>query len=173
MTRWIMAMGENWISTNAVIFSLVNRTRYKVTGPDELRRDNWYLLLVNHQTWVDIIALQTVLNRRIPFLKFFVKQQLIWFPLLGLAFWALDMPFMRRYSKDYLARHPEKKGQDLEMTRKACARFSLDPDERHQFCRGYALQRGEARSSGFAVSPFAATEVWRHRSDRFSHGRNV
>ncbi len=151
MTRWIMAMGENWISTNAVIFSMVNRTRFNVTGLDELRRDNWYLLLVNHQTWVDIIALQTVLNRRIPFLKFFVKQQLFWFPLLGLAFWALDMPFMRRYSKDYLARHPEKKGQDLEMTRKACARFHSTPTSVINFVEGtrFSEEKRDRRDSPY------------------------
>ena len=44
-------------------------------------------------------------------------------PFLGLAFWALDYPFMKRYSKAYLARHPEMAGQDLEITKRACARF--------------------------------------------------
>ena len=173
MTRWIMAMGENWISTNAVIFSMANRTEFEVTGLDQLRRDNWYLLLVNHQTWVDIIALQTVLNRRIPFLKFFVKQQLIWFPLLGLAFWALDMPFMRRYSKDYLARHPEKKGQDLEMTRKACERFHSTPTSVINFVEGTRFSEEKRarrdspyrhllppRSGGIAITVSAMGEMF-------------
>ena len=173
MTRWIMAMGENWISTNAIIFAMVNRTRFTVTGLDELRRDNWYLLLVNHQTWVDIIALQTVLNRRIPFLKFFVKQQLIWFPLLGIAFWALDMPFMRRYSKDYLAKHPDKKGQDLEMTRKACARFHSTPTSVINFVEGTRFSEEKRarrdspyryllppRSGGIAITVSAMGEMF-------------
>ena len=70
MTRGCMAMGENWISINSWIFGLVNSTQYTVTGADELRDDKWYLVVVNHQTWVDVIALQTAFNRKIPFLKF-------------------------------------------------------------------------------------------------------
>lgn len=67
------------------------------------------------------------MNRRIPLLRFFLKQELIWVPIIGLCWWALDFPFMKRYSKAYLARHPEKKGQDLATTRKACAKFSRIP----------------------------------------------
>jgi 1-acyl-sn-glycerol-3-phosphate acyltransferase len=145
MTRWIMAMGENWISTNAFVFDLVNGTRYHVTGLDGLSREQWYMLVVNHQTWVDIIALQTVFNRRIPFLKFFVKQQLIWFPVLGVAFWALDMPFMKRYSKDYLQKYPEKKGQDLEMTRQACAKFHATPTSVINFVEGTRFSEAKRR----------------------------
>ena len=61
---------------------------------------SWYLVLSNHRSWVDILVLQSVFRGRIPFLKFFLKQQLIWVPLLGLAWWALDFPFMRRHSAD-------------------------------------------------------------------------
>ena len=151
MTRWIMAMGENWISGNAMIFSLVNGTRYDVRGLDGLSRNKWYLLVVNHQTWVDIIVLQTVFNRRIPFLKFFVKQELIWFPVLGIAFWALDMPFMKRYSKGYLQKHPEKKGQDLEMTKRACEKFHETPTSVINFIEGtrFSEQKRAKRQSPF------------------------
>ena len=57
-----------------------------------------YLVLANHQSWVDILVLQKVFNRRIPLLRFFLKRQLFWVPLLGLAWWALDFPFMGRYT---------------------------------------------------------------------------
>ena len=69
--------------------------------------------------------LQAVFNRRIPFLKFFLKQQLIWVPFLGLAWWALDFPFMRRHSREQLEKHPEWRGEDLEVTRQACEKFRL------------------------------------------------
>lgn len=173
MTRWIMAMGENWISTNALVFGLVNGTRYDVSGVEGLCRDKWYLVVVNHQTWVDIIALQTVLNRRIPFLKFFVKQELIWFPVLGVAFWALDMPFMKRYSKGYLQKHPEKKGQDLEMTRRACAKFHATPTSVINFIEGTRFSEAKRarrdspfryllppRSGGIAVTMSSMGEMF-------------
>ena len=66
-------------------------------------------------------------DRRAPFFKFFLKQELIWVPVLGLAWWGLDYPFMKRYSKATIAKHPELKGKDLETTRKACERYRNQP----------------------------------------------
>jgi len=136
MTRWIMVAGEAWVGCNALIFSVGNSTVWDVRGLEGLSRNHWYLVIANHQTWVDIVAMQTVLNRRIPFLKFFIKQELIWFPFLGLAWWAMDMPFMKRYSKSYLANHPEDKGKDLEATRKACRKFRHTPTSVINFIEG-------------------------------------
>jgi len=136
MTQWIMAMGESWVSWNAVILALKSSNRVDTRGLEGLKREDWYLVIANHQTWVDIIALQVVLNRRIPFLKFFIKQQLIWFPLLGIAWWAMDMPFMKRYSKSYLAKYPEKKGKDFEATRIACGKFRNTPTTVINFVEG-------------------------------------
>jgi 1-acyl-sn-glycerol-3-phosphate acyltransferase len=136
MTRWIMAMGENWVAMNARILSVGNSTQWDVRGLDGLSSSDWYLVIVNHQTWTDIVALQTVLNGRIPFLKFFIKQQLIWFPVLGIAWWAMDMPFMNRHSKSYLAKHPEKKGEDLLATRRACEKFRDTPTSVINFIEG-------------------------------------
>ena len=103
LTEWIMTMGEFWVAGNAAIFGMSNTEKLDVRGDESLSRQDWYLVISNHQTWVDIVVLQVVMNRRIPFLKFFIKQQLIWFPFLGIAWWAMDMPFMKRYSKAYLA----------------------------------------------------------------------
>lgn len=136
MNRWSMGIGENWISCNTAIFGAANGTKYTVKGTEGLSKAKWYLVIVNHQTWVDVIALQTALNRRIPFLKFFVKQQLIWFPVLGIAFWAMDMPFMKRHSKAYLQQHPEQKGKDLEATKKSCERFHDTPTSVINFIEG-------------------------------------
>jgi len=151
MTRWIMAIGEVWISVNAWDFAIFNRTQWDIRGLEKLSRNNWYLLISNHLTWVDIVALQQILNRRIPFLKFFIKQELIWFPVLGIAWWAMDMPFMKRYSKSYLARHPEKKGMDLEITKKACRKFRDTPTTVINFIEGtrFSPEKKARRKSTF------------------------
>lgn len=151
LTRWLMRLAENWISVNALIFGSVNRTHWNLTGFDGLRRDAWYLVIVNHQSWVDIIALQTVFNRRIPLLKFFIKKQLMWFPVLGIGFWALDMPFMHRHSKSYLAKHPEKKGSDLAVTRAACRKFRYTPTSVISFVEGtrFSEQKKVRRGSPY------------------------
>jgi 1-acyl-sn-glycerol-3-phosphate acyltransferase len=88
-----------------------------VAGLDALDYRGWYMVNCNHQSWVDIFVLQHLFNRRIPLLKFFLKQQLIWVPVMGLAWWALDFPFMRRHSDQYLRKHPEMRLKDLETTR--------------------------------------------------------
>ncbi len=151
MTRWIMTIGEIWVGCNAAIFGLVNDTRWEVSGLEGLSKNDWYLVVANHQTWIDIIALQTVLNRRIPFLKFFIKQELIWFPIMGIAWWGLDMPFMKRYSKSYLAKNPHKKGKDLEATRKACEKFRYTPTSVINFIEGtrFSQEKRERRASPF------------------------
>jgi 1-acyl-sn-glycerol-3-phosphate acyltransferase len=151
LTRWIMSVGEAWIGCNALIFSVGNSTRWEFRGLEGLSRDRWYLVIVNHQSWVDIIAMQTMLNRRVPFLKFFIKQELIWFPFLGLAWWAMDMPFMKRYSKSYLAKHPENKGKDLEATRQACEKFRDTPTSVINFIEGtrFTEEKKAKRGSSF------------------------
>ena len=125
---WLMShTHEAWISNNKGWMNLVRRTRWHVSGLQGLDYQHSYLITSNHQSWVDILVLQYVLNRKIQPLKFFLKQELIWVPVIGLAWWALGFPFMKRYSKAYLEKHPEKKGKDLETTRKACERYKNQP----------------------------------------------
>jgi 1-acyl-sn-glycerol-3-phosphate acyltransferase len=151
LTRWLMWIAENWIAVNAFALRGVGSREWRAEGAEALDRHGWYLVLANHQTWVDIVVLQVAFNRRIPLLKFFIKQQLIWFPLLGLGFWALDMPFMKRHSPSYLARHPEKKGGDLEATRKACEKFRHTPTSVINFVEGtrFSEAKREARNSPY------------------------
>lgn len=136
LARALVAIAESWIGVNNALFDLFTRIRWQVGGLDGLRRDRNYLVLCNHQSWVDIPVLQKVFNRRIPFLRFFLKQQLIWVPLLGLAWWALDFPFMKRYSPQTLLRHPELQGRDREATRKACEKFRHMPVAVMNFAEG-------------------------------------
>lgn len=136
VSRWLMMMAESWISGNRLILAGSGSRTWHADGVEDLSRQGWYLVLANHQTWVDIVVLQVAFNRRIPLLKFFIKQQLVWFPLLGIGFWALDMPFMKRYSPSYLAKHPEKKGKDLEATRLACRKFEDTPTSVINFVEG-------------------------------------
>lgn len=68
--------------------------------------------------------------------KYFLKQQLAWVPFIGLACWALDMPFMKRYSRSYLLRHPEHRGKDVETTRRSCEKFRAHPTTIVNFVEG-------------------------------------
>jgi 1-acyl-sn-glycerol-3-phosphate acyltransferase len=135
----LLRIAEAWIACNSAWMRLTQRTAWDVQGLDGLNPRSWYLVTANHQSWVDILVLQHLLNRRIPLLKFFLKQQLIWVPVMGLAWWALDFPFMRRHSEAYLQKHPEMRGRDQETTRRACEKFALVPTSVMNFLEGTRL----------------------------------
>ena len=144
-------MASMWVSCNSFIFSFINKTKWNIEGNDQLTVENWYLILANHLSWVDIIVLQTVLNKKVPFLKFFIKRELFWLPFLGVAWWALDMPFMQRYSKSYLKKFPNKKGQDIKATQKACKKFQDNPTSVINFVEGTRCNEHKRKETN---SPF-------------------
>jgi 1-acyl-sn-glycerol-3-phosphate acyltransferase len=139
LTRLATVISEGWVSGNSGWMRLTQGMQWDVQG---LQRDNeldargWIMVTCNHQSWADIFVLQHLLNRRIPLLKFFLKQQLIWVPVMGLAWWALEFPFMRRHSEAELKKHPELRGQDQEATRRACAKFARTPTSVMNFLEG-------------------------------------
>ncbi len=95
--------------------------------PEDLSPKGRYIVTSNHQSWTDIIVIQKLFNRKIPFFRFFLKEQLLFVPVLGLAWWALDYPFMKRYSRDTITKKPHLKGRDMEITRRACEKFRTMP----------------------------------------------
>ena len=120
-------MGTAWISLNNLNLRLTNRIRWDVEGVEGLSTDEWYLVLANHQSWVDILVLQNVFNGKIPFLKFFLKKELLWVPFLGLAWWALDFPFLERSSNA---------GRDQKMILRAARKFRVAPVSVMNFVEG-------------------------------------
>lgn len=134
---WLLTfIADKWILINTFNQKLMNNIRWDVKGLEGLKEDGWYLVLANHQSWTDILVLQRIFHRKIPFLKFFLKKELIWVPFLGLAWWALDFPFMKRYSKAFLDKYPHLKGKDIEITRKACEKFKTLPVSVMNFVEG-------------------------------------
>ena len=152
LNRVLHWIGENWIACNSAWMSLTQRTEWDVRGLEGLNYHGWYLVVSNHQTWVDIFVMQHLLNRRIPLLKFFIKRELIKVPLMGFAWWALDFPFLYRHSAAYLEKHPEQRGKDYEATRRACAKFATISTSIMNFLEGtrftpakHARQQSEYR----------------------------
>ena len=129
-------LSYTWIYCINGFIGLIKNVEYDVEGLEELRLDEWYLVISNHQTLVDIVVLQKIFHGRIPFLKYFLKRDLIWMPILGLAWWALDYPFMKRYSAELLRKKPHLKGGDIKATRKACAKFKDRPASIMNFVEG-------------------------------------
>jgi 1-acyl-sn-glycerol-3-phosphate acyltransferase len=151
LTAVLTAIAENWIGVNNALLALFQRVQWDVRGLEGLRRDQWYLVISNHVSGADIPVLQRVFHRRIPFLRFFLKQELIWVPVLGVAWWALDFPFMQRHSAATLAKHPEKRAQDREAVRRSCDRFRTMPTSILNFVEGTRIS---PEKHGAAGSPY-------------------
>jgi 1-acyl-sn-glycerol-3-phosphate acyltransferase len=128
--RALNALASTWVAVNNAWIGAVCPSPWDVQGVDRLHLGGWYLVSSNHQTWVDILVLQRVFHHRIPFLKFFLKRELIWVPVIGLAWWALDFPFMKR------GRGAGAQRSDLRATREACEKFKRIPTSVINFVEG-------------------------------------
>ena len=129
--RALNALASAWVAVNnAWIVAVRPAARWDVQGVDSLHPQGWYLVSSNHQSWVDILVLQRIFHGHIPFLKFFLKQELIWVPVIGLAWWALDFPFMKR------GRGHGARSSDLKTTREACEKFKSIPTTVINFVEG-------------------------------------
>jgi len=137
----LATLGEGWVGMNDRIFDAMLPTKWDIQGIDDLDPRGRYLIISNHLSWIDIFVLQRAFHGRAAFLRFFLKQQLIWFPIVGQACWAMEFPFMRRYSPEYLQRHPEKRGKDLETTRRAAQRYRHIPVSILNFVEGTRFTR--------------------------------
>ncbi|OIQ48638.1 MAG: acyltransferase [Gammaproteobacteria bacterium MedPE] len=139
---------SGWIKVNTINQRLFSRTIINTNELPPLSTKEWYMVIANHQSWVDILVLQRVLDGKVPFLKFFLKQQLIFVPIIGLAWWALDFPFMKRYSKALLAKKPHLRGKDVAATQKSCEKFQLKPVSVVNFVEGTRFTQQKSAQQG-------------------------
>ncbi len=121
-------------------------------GRQHLSPEQWYLVVCNHQTWADILLLQTYLLDDIPPLKFFTKSQLIWLPFVGLAMSVLGFPYVKRVSKEQIKRNPALRNADKNNVLQACEGFKNHPTSILNFAEGtrltaekYQRQNGELK----------------------------
>ncbi|WP_374658435.1 acyltransferase [Inhella sp.] len=129
--RLLMQLAGAWVALNKQWMDACNPgLRWRLEGLEGLSPQGWYLLTCNHLSSVDILVLQHALHGRIPFLKFFLKRELIWMPVIGMAWWALDFPFMRR------GKTREDQRRDLEAARASCEKFRRVPTSVMNFVEG-------------------------------------
>ena len=150
-SKLLILIGRAWINSNSFFFELVLKVKFDIQGLEHLSPKESYLVISNHCSWTDIFVLQHIFRQRIPFLKFFLKKELIWVPLLGVAWWALDFPFLKRYSRQFLKKHPELRGKDMETTRKYCEKFKFSPVSTMIFLEGtrFNLQKHQEQKSTY------------------------
>jgi 1-acyl-sn-glycerol-3-phosphate acyltransferase len=143
---------RQWLLRNRQLINLFNRVEWQVSGDlAGLSQQQWYLLIANHKSWLDIAVLGQFALERIPEPKFFLKEELKYVPFIGSGSWALDMPFMKRYSQAQIRKNPALKGQDIETTRRSCEVFRTMPTTMINFVEGTRFTAAKHRAKN---SPF-------------------
>ncbi len=136
---WMFRALDLWVACARCMAAALGVVRLAADMPSDssaLRRDGWYIVVSNHQSWADILVLVFALYGRAPACKFFTKRELIWLPLVGVALWFLDYPLVRRYGRERLAAHPELAERDRRATRLAARRFRDRPTSALIFLEG-------------------------------------
>lgn len=144
VTAFLIKLAELWCRiNNHIVRIFLPHIHWDIQLPEGLSTKNWYFVISNHQSWVDILVLFYTFADRTPFLKYFLKQELIWIPFMGMGMYALDFPFMKRYSHNTLEKHPELKGKDIETTRRSCEKFQETPVAIVNFLEGTRFTKGK------------------------------
>lgn len=136
MTRGCNFVMYGWLCGNALMLRLMNKLEWVIHDNTQLNKNGWHMVICNHQSWADIVLLGDVFRNRLPVPKFFLKHDLLYVPFVGLACWGLDMPFMRRYTRQQLLKNPELRGKDVQTAREACAKFQTIPTTVINFVEG-------------------------------------
>lgn len=136
---------------SVALIKCTNKLKLDYVVEGELSKKQWYLIIANHLSWLDIILLTDFAAGKIPAPKFFLKKELIWLPFVGLSAWALDMPFMQRYSKAFLQKNPQLAGKDIAATKQSCEKFRQLPTTVINFVEGnrFTQEKQKRRQSSF------------------------
>ena len=150
-TRIIISIGEIWISVNSIWVIKLHNPNLNIVGLENLSGNSWFLSTSNHQSAADIFIVQYLTNRKIPMLKFFIKYELIYVPIIGICWWALDMPFLKRYTQEQIKKNPKLQGRDYKEMKKSLEHYSLHPVSIFSYAEGtrFSLEKHRKQQSEF------------------------
>ena len=150
-TEILFAIARHWAAFNRLVYRVLYPVSWDIELRGALDPNRSYLLLCNHQSIIDILLVFDQMYRRVPPLCFFLKRELMWVPVIGVACWAMEFPFMRRHSREAVARDPALKVEDLATTRRFCERFRRQPVTVVNFAEGTRFSERKRLDKG---SPF-------------------
>lgn len=119
--KTVLGIANHWINTNNLLIDTVLPEKdWRIKLPDNLNPNGKYLLICNHQSWVDTSIIQYISENRLPITRFFAKHELLYIPIVGQTFYFLDFPMMKRHSKEAIAKNPSLANRDLDEALRAC-----------------------------------------------------
>lgn len=125
-----------WVSGCTLWFKYMLNTTWQLDHSQPISQQEWHLVVANHRSWVDVFILLAQLNGRVPMPRIFMKDTLIWLPLLGTATKLMGFPQVKRYSKAQLAKRPELADVDRQTTENACRPLMAAPSSVLSFVEG-------------------------------------
>jgi 1-acyl-sn-glycerol-3-phosphate acyltransferase len=137
-TEVLFWIARQWSAFDHVVYRLLYPVAWEIDVRGTLDPNASYLLIGNHQSWIDILLTFDQFHARTPPLCFFLKRELMWVPVIGAACWAMDFPFMSRRSQR----------ADLEATRKFCERFRDQPVTVVNFAEGTRFSEAKRLARG-------------------------
>lgn len=132
----LFPLASGWIAGCNLLTGQAAGIDWEIAGREEYDPHGWYLVVANHQSWVDLMVYLHLFAGRLPFPKVFAKRQMLWLPLLGAAIVALDFPLVRRYPRAVVEKRPELLEADRRTTLVACRRAALAPTTMVSFLEG-------------------------------------
>lgn len=148
LMKWIYAFAV-WCDDFLLMHIL--DIKLEVEGLRERYPEKFYIIIANHQSWNDIFVLQHLFNRRAPVLKFLVKRELIFLPIVGLICWAYDYPFLRRQSIKGQKADPLHSRKDTMTLARSLSSFSRYPASIINLVEGtrYSPEKAKIRTSPY------------------------
>ena len=129
-------MGSATVASITAALRILHKLKWDFQIPEDVNTDTWYIAMSNHQSWADIFILLAAGHKKIPLLKFFMKKELQWIPIIYLVHKTVDMPFLNRHSRAQIQADPELKKVDFENAKIAAKRFSRNPSTAFSFSEG-------------------------------------
>ena len=129
-------MGSTTVANITSALRILHKLEWDFQIPQDVNTETWYVAMSNHQSWADIFILLAAGHKKIPLIKFFMKKELQWIPIIYLVHKTIDMPFLNRHSRAQILANPELKRVDYENAKKAAKRFSRNPSSAFSFVEG-------------------------------------
>jgi 1-acyl-sn-glycerol-3-phosphate acyltransferase len=144
-------IGSLIVATLKLSIKVIHRPKWEFELPENLETSNWYIGMSNHLSWGDIFILLFAGHRKVPLLKFFMKDELKWIPILYLVHKTVDMPFLKRHSMKNVKKNPELRTLDMIAAQKAAKRFARNPSVAFSFAEGtrYTPQKHATQRSPY------------------------
>ena len=129
-------IGSKIVELITASLQILHGLKWEFNIAEHLNTQTWYIAMSNHQSWADIFILLAAGHKKMPLLKFFMKKELQWIPIIYLVHKTIDMPFLNRHSQKQIQANPELKKLDYENAEIAAKRFSRNPSTAFSFAEG-------------------------------------